>query len=308
MKRAFVFGSINMDMVMYTDRMPLLGESKLGHGMMSNLGGKGANQAIAAKRLGLEEVYLLGAVGNDFNSTQLRKEIESYGVNTSGVQKVEDATCGTCFIIFDEEQRDNVILVDKGANLCNDPAKIEGFLRKNARKGDLLITQLETNLEALYRLVEVGKELGLFIIFNPAPVCEFQKEILEQVDLVVVNETEAFLLTGIKVEKEDSLKQIHQKLSAKSTLVTLGAKGAYYMDDKEIVFEPSIKTNVVDTTCAGDTFIGALASKKAKGEEIKDSLKFAAVCSSLTISKKGAAGSIPSLNEAVHRLKEVSSS
>ncbi|OQA78128.1 MAG: Ribokinase [Tenericutes bacterium ADurb.Bin239] len=304
MKKVFVLGSINYDLVIYTDRMPLLGESKCGHGMISNLGGKGANQAIAAKKIGVEDVYLMGAVGKDDSGRIMLKSIKEYGLDTSGIEKIEGATSGTCFIIFDESQKDNAVLVDKGANLLNNADKIAPFLKKHAQKGDIFITQLETNLNALYNAIDTAHKLGMYIIMNPSPVCEFDMNILAEVDLLVMNETEALLLSKIQFKNEKDLIKIHRKLKAKATIVTLGGDGAYLIENNEVTYQAAIPTNVVDTTCAGDTFTGALAYRQANGYEIKESLKFAATASSIAVSRKGAAQSIPNLHEVLDIYKE----
>lgn len=304
MKKVFVLGSINYDQVIYTDRMPLLGESKVGHGMFSNLGGKGSNQAIAAKKIGVNDVFLIGAVGKDDIGKKMLKNIKEYGLNVSGVEKIEGVSSGTCFIIFDESKKDNAILVDKGANLLNNPSKSILFIKKYAQAGDIFITQLETNLEVIYEAIDVAHKLGMYIIMNPSPVCEFNKDILAKVDLLVINETEALLLSEIDYKDENDLINIHQRLKAKATIVTVGKDGAYLIENNVVSHQKALPTNVVDTTCAGDTFIGALAYRKANGHEINKSLKFAATASSIAISRKGAAQSIPSLSELLDIYKE----
>lgn len=304
MKQAFILGSINLDLVMYTDRMPFIGESKLGHDMFSNLGGKGANQAIAIKKLGVEQVYLLGAIGKDNASNILLKEIKKTGLDTSGIERIEGKSSGTCFIIFDESQNDNLILVDKGANSLNDPLKAKRFLKDFGHEKDIFVTQLETNLDAVYEAIKTAKEVGMYVILNPAPVCEFDKNILPYVDLLVVNETEAQLLSGIEFKQSTDIFLVLQKLKSKSILITLGKNGAYYSDGASFHFAPARKVKTVDTTCAGDTFIGALAYRKANGYSIEESLSFASICSSITVSRKGAAQSIPEIKEVLQIIQE----
>lgn len=134
------------------------------------------------------------------------------------------------------------------------PPKAIDLLKKYARKGDIFIAQLETNLEALYKGIDFAHELGMYIIINPSPVCEFNKSILSKVDLLILNAAEAKLLTGVNYKNNNDLQEIHDKLKAKSTIVTLGEDGAYLIRDNEIIYQLAIPTNVVDTTCAGDTF------------------------------------------------------
>lgn len=297
MKKVFVLGSINYDVVVYTDKMPILGESIIGHGMISNLGGKGANHAIAAKKIGVDKVFLISAVGNDDSGNIMLKSIKEHGLITSGIEVIEGEPSGTCFIIFNRSAEDNAVIVGNGANLMNDPQKAINLLKKHARKGDIFITQLETNLEALYKGIEYASELGMYIIMNPSPVCEFDKSVLQKVDLLILNNAEAKLLTGVNYKNNNDLREIHDKLKAKATIVTLGEDGAYLITNNETIYQPAIPTNVVDTTCAGDTFLGAIAYRKANGYEVKDSLRFAATASSIAVSRKGATQSIPVLDE-----------
>ena len=193
---------------------------------------------------------------------------------------------------------------DNIENVLNNADKIAPFLKKHAQKGDIFITQLETNLNALYNAIDTAHKLGMYIIMNPSPVCEFDMNILAEVDLLVMNETEALLLSKIQFKNEKDLIKIHRKLKAKATIVTLGGDGAYLIENNEVTYQAAIPTNVVDTTCAGDTFTGALAYRQANGYEIKESLKFAATASSIAVSRKGAAQSIPNLHEVLDIYKE----
>lgn len=303
MKKVFVLGSINYDVVVYTDKMPILGESIIGQGMIANLGGKGANHAIAAKKIGVDKVFLISAVGDDDSGHIMLKSIKEHGVDTSGIEVIKGEPSGTCFIIFNRSAEDNAVIVGNGANLMNAPQKAIDLLKKYARKGDIFIAQLETNLEALYKGIDFAHELGMYIIINPSPVCEFNKSILSKVDLLILNAAEAKLLTGVNYKNNNDLQEIHDKLKAKSTIVTLGEDGAYLIRDNEIIYQLAIPTNVVDTTCAGDTFLGALAYRKANGYEIEDSLRFAATASSIAVSRKGATQSAPYLNEILELYK-----
>lgn len=297
MKKAFVLGSINYDVVVYTDKMPILGDSIIGDGMIANLGGKGANHAIAAKKIGIDEVFLISAVGDDVSGDFMLKRLKEHGINTSGVEVIEGEPSGTCFIIFNRAAEDNAVIVGNGANLLNNPQNALDLLQKHAKKGDIFITQLETNLEALYKAVNYAREIGMYIIMNPSPVCDFDKSIMTKVDLLILNKAEAEALTDVKFKSEEDLVTMHKKLGAKETIITLGGDGSYFISGEEVTYQDIIPTKVVDTTCAGDTFLGAMAYRKASGNNIKDSMRFAATASSIAVSRKGATESIPTLIE-----------
>lgn len=300
MKKVFVLGSINMDYCINTSRLPLLGESKEGHDFFINQGGKGANQAIACKKLGVDSVYLLCAVGNDDEGKKLKNIIDAYIINTEGFQVVDNINTGACIICFDETKKDNVLVIDKGANNYIDFNNVKEFLSANASQGDILITQLEVNLDTMGKTVKLAKELGMYVILNPAPVTKINNDIYKYIDLIIPNETEANLLSNIKIDSEADIKKLYtyfNNLGVKELILTFGANGSYYVTEKEFIHQDIFKVEVVDTTSAGDTFIGAIASKLASGKEIKDALPFAAKCSSITVSRKGAGRSIPTLDE-----------
>lgn len=294
MRKTFVLGSINVDMTIATDRLPMIGESKPAHDFMMTQGGKGANQAIAAKRLNENgEVFFIGAIGNDKNGEFVKKSLEKDNINIDGLQIVDNVSTGVCVIILDESQKDNLLLIDKGANEYINTNDALTFLTNNANKGDIFISQLETNLDVVEQCMSEAKKIGMFAILNPAPACNLNKDIYKYVDLIVPNTTETKLLTDIDVKNDVDIKNVYNFFNVPNLIITLGSKGSAYFDGKELIKHEAIKCDVVDTTCAGDTFIGALASKYAQGVEIKSALDFARRCSSITVSRKGSSVSIP---------------
>lgn len=300
MKKVFVLGSINTDLVMQADRMPMTGESLKGSNFLINQGGKGANQAVACKKLGCERVLFMGAVGNDAFGKDLVASLASYGVETNAVA-VKDGHSGVCIILLDKSQNDNVLVVDAGANDRVSFDDFEGYLDAHAEQGDLLVTQLEVNLDAVKRCLRKAKQKGMYTVLNPAPAVKIGKDFLENVDLIVLNETESELITGIAVDGESAAERVHAHFAAYGvceTLITLGAKGCYYLDGS-LTYCPAEKVKAVDTTSAGDTFIGALAMRKASGHTVASSLAFAAKCSAITVSRVGASSSIPTLDEVI---------
>lgn len=294
MNKIFVLGSINVDYRMSVDRMPTVGESKLGYGFGIGQGGKGANQAVACKRLGCDNVYFIGCVGNDENGNFLKRTVGNYGVDVSAVDTSNNVVSGACLIILDDSQQDNYLVVDKGANMHLSTENVKNFLLNNATKGDILITQLEINLDAVQVGLQTAKQIGMYTILNPAPMCQFDKQMLNYVDLLVPNQTELQLLANTQ-----DVAIAYNQLSSYGVnlLVTLGEKGSVYVDSQQTVHCSAVKTTVVDTTCAGDTFIGAIALKKACGTQVYDAMPFASQCSAITISRKGAGESVPNVEE-----------
>lgn len=289
-----------MDLVISVSKMPEIGESKNGHSFMQNQGGKGANQAVACKKLGSEDVRLIACVGNDENGIALINSMKKYGVNTEMIKVKDDVASGVCMIILDESVKDNLLIIDGGANNAIISNDFIDYLKENAQKDDIFITQLEVSLEAVYEGLRVAKEIGMYTILNPAPVTKIDNTCLKYVDLIVPNETEAKLLTGIDPQEEKDLFEIancFNKLGVKEVLITLGSRGSAYLIDGKICYQNAQKVNAVDTTSAGDTFIGAIAMRKACGYDVCESLRFASICSAITVSRKGAAVSIPTADE-----------
>ncbi|MDE6274702.1 MAG: ribokinase, partial [Clostridiales bacterium] len=304
MKKVFVLGSINTDLTVSADRLPMRGESLKGYGFMSNQGGKGANQAVACKKIGGGNVYLLGAVGNDRFGRELRASVQGYGVDVGALETVEDMHSGVCLAILDQSAHDNVLVVDIGANDCVDPAAVRAFLCENAEKGDIFVSQLEVNREAVREGLSAATERGMYRILNPAPAANID-DIMRYVDLIVLNETEAELICKVSVTDEESMNRVYAFFAAAGigeVIVTLGAKGSYYSDGTS-VFCPARKVKAKDSTCAGDTFIGALAARRANGFNITDSLDYASACSAITVSRAGASVSIPTAEEVAAYLR-----
>lgn len=298
MKQVFVLGSINMDLVMSCDRMPAAGESRVGHGFQANQGGKGANQAVACAKLGCK-CMLIGAVGEDDFGEKLVGSVCSYGVDCTHVRR-QKGNSGVCMIVVDEELRDNVLLVDLGANAAVDAEYAAACIRENGRAGDIFIAQLEVNLKAVAAACKCARERGLTVILNPAPAAKIGEEILSYVDLIMPNETETELLTGVAVRTAADVERVFQsfaKYGVKELVITMGARGCAYAREGEACFFPAERSVSVDPTSAGDTFIGAVASRLCLGQSVKEAIPYAAKCAAVTVSRKGAASSIPTAEE-----------
>lgn len=296
--KVFVLGSINADYVMTTDRMPKAGESVIAKQFHVNQGGKGANQAVACAKLG-SWCEFIGAVGSDAASEELLASVSSYGVKTQAVRRLKGAS-GACVIVVDEKKKDNYLLVSPGANDKVDAEFVCSYLRSYARKGDVFITQLEVNLDAVSAACREARRIGMYVILNPAPAVQIGEGILTFVDLVVPNETETEFLTGKKIETEKDAAEAYAffaNYGIKAMIVTLGARGCVYVDSDGVQFFSAVKTVSIDPTSAGDTFIGAIASRLCCGECVKKAIPYAALCSAVTVSRRGAAISVPTRAE-----------
>lgn len=295
MKKILVIGSANTDLTIHTNRMPSLGETIEGYDFTINSGGKGANQAVAVAKLG-GNVKFLGAVGNDSNGDMLLNDLESYGVDFSGF-RAEKIPTGTASITV--VNGDNFIILNAGANNCITPQVIEEYSSIIA-ESDILIMQLEIPVESVVRAAEIAKNNGTLVVLNPAPYKDLPDEALKNIDILVPNEHEAFLLTGIKIETDDDCKKAVSFINSKgvnTAIITLGGKGCVYNHGDEIRFRSAEKSNVVDTTSAGDTFIGALCCGLAEDMELKECIDFATKAAAITVSRKGASCSIPTRDE-----------
>ena len=304
MRKVFVLGSINMDLVMEMERMPLLGESVIGSGFLSNQGGKGANQAVACAKLGCDCTFL-GAVGRDDYGDKLLASIQNFGVKTDGVQRSETYS-GTCMILFDKSQHDNLLVVDPGANMRIDPAEATAYLKQHAASGDIFITQLETNPDAVEKALETAREIGMFTVLNPAPARPIGKEILQHVDLIVPNETETTALTGINPKTEQEVWEVYRQFAShgvKQLIITLGKRGCVHVCGDGLQWHSARTVCAVDTTSAGDTFIGAVCAQLCRDIPVADAIEYASACSAITVSRRGAAVSIPTVEEVEQYLR-----
>lgn len=295
MKKILVIGSANADFTINAERMPSLGETIEGHGFAINSGGKGANQAVAVAKLG-GNVKFLGAVGNDSNGDVLLDDLSGAGVEFAGFRS-KDFPTGIANITV--VNGDNFIILDAGANQCVTPQIIDDFTSLIA-DADILIMQLEIPVESVVRAAEIAKINNTLVVLNPAPYKELPDECFYNLDIIVPNEHEAFLLTGIKINDNNDCRKAISFLKAKgvkTSIITLGSKGCAYNYGDEICFRDAEKATVVDTTSAGDTFIGAVCCGLAEGMELKECIDFATKASAITVSRKGASCSIPTRDE-----------
>lgn len=299
MGKIFVLGSINMDLVIRTDGMPHVGQCVRGRGFIQNAGGKGANQAIACAKLGAEAVYMLGAVGSDDYGKALAESLEKYHVDTSGLVK-KDGRSGVCIIVFDERQRDNMLIVDTAANDELSFLDVRRCLDTYARKGACLIAQLEVPMGTVIEALKTAKQKAMTVILNPAPAVAVGGEVLQFVDWLIPNETEFEIISGYDCRSDGAIKKGCERLrgmGAKKVIITRGKTGSTYCDGETMFTVPSRKVEAVDTTAAGDTYIGAFALKLEKGSTVLEAMQYATLCASVTVGRIGAAQSIPTAKE-----------
>jgi len=286
-----VVGSINMDLVVGTERFPKQGETVLGNLYTTVSGGKGANQAVAAARLG-EEVRMVGAVGSDAFGAQLLEGLEKEQINTDGVKQTNGAS-GIANILLSEG--DNRIIVVPGANHELTESDIDAH-KDVLQNSSMIILQLELPIAVVEYTLSLAKELGVPTVLNPAPAAGFTPA-MKEAGFLTPNETEAQELFGENWELE--LERYPNRM-----VVTLGKNGARYFDGKKHVTVEGFPTKAVDTTGAGDTFNGALAAALAEGREFKEAVRFANAAASISVEKFGAQGGMPNRVDVLKRMGE----
>ena len=299
MKQIVVVGSTNTDMVVKAARIPAPGETILGGRFLMNPGGKGANQAVAAARLGAEVVFI-AKVGDDLFGREAKALFAKENICTDYVLTDPSEPSGVALIMVDAKG-ENCIAVASGANGTLMPEDIEG-LEGVIAQSDLLLMQLETPLETVRYAADVAVNLGVPVILNPAPACELPSDLYDCLEVITPNESEAELLTNIKVTDEASAEAAARVLCDKGVrqvVITMGAKGAYVFDGEDGVMVPAFKVEAVDTTAAGDVFNGALAVASTEELELEEAVRFASKAASISVTRMGAQASAPRREELV---------
>ncbi|WP_080057865.1 ribokinase [Spirosoma aerolatum] len=292
-----VVGSSNTDMVVQTTKLPAPGETVLGGTFFMNPGGKGANQAVAAARL-TGNVTFVAKVGTDIFGEQAVAGFRQEGINTTYIQSDPDHPSGVALINVDAAG-ENCITVAPGANAQLRPAETNPALA-SAETDALVLVQLEIPLDTVVHIIGEAATRGLRVILNPAPAQPLPDELFPNLFLITPNETEAELLTGIRVDDLSGAGQAAQKLHAmgvSNVIITLGSKGAYLSTgtQSQLIATPPVKA--VDTTAAGDCFNGALAVALAEGQPLPDAIAFACKAASISVTRMGAQASMPRRNE-----------
>lgn len=289
-----VVGSINMDMTIIAERIPIKGETLIGNSIHYNPGGKGANQAIAMAKLGAD-VQMFGCVGNDDAGQKMIKNLKAYGIKTSSIRILEHIPTGIALITVGDN--DNTIIVVAGANGKVDCQYIDS-IKDELLYSDVVVLQHEIPLNTIIYVIDFCYKAGLKVVLNPAPAIELKKETIEKVNYLTPNEHEAAIIFGNKLSTEEMLRKYQEKL-----LITQGAKGvSTCLKNGEILLVPARPAKVVDTTGAGDTLNGAFTVQIAEGKSIKEALQFASIAASLSTEKFGAQAGMPTKEEVLKEL------
>jgi len=296
--RITVVGSLNMDLVIRSPHIPRPGETILGSDFHTIPGGKGANQAVAAARLGAE-VSMVGRLGNDAFAEVLLDNLAASGVETAFISRDDRSATGVALIVVDDEG-ENSIVVASGANMQISEAEVNAA--ENLIAGsDVIVLQLEVPLPAVIRSAQIAKAHGVPVILNPAPACELPQELFPLVDVLVPNETEAALLSGQAAESAEEMKPAAHKLLDRgvgAVVITLGNKGALLTNQGDAGIEfPAFKIDPVDTTAAGDAFVAGLAVHLGAGNPLPDAIRWANAAGALAAMRFGAQTSAPSRDE-----------
>lgn len=293
MSEVFVVGSINQDFVLKVERRPGPGETVTNAGLSTHNGGKGANQAAAAAMLGAS-VTFLGCVGEDeFGEAQVRALAEK-GVETHLIRRAPDAPSGAAFITVTPDG-ENAITVAPGANRRLDPEDVDA-VSKEIAGSHALVAQMEIPPETVERAAAVAEAGGTRVVLNLAPLISVNRSLLERLDPLVVNEHEAAFLLGERVEGLEGARDAVPKLLAlgvRSVVITLGAAGALVSDGGSSAHLPAPEVEVVDTTGAGDAFVGALAVRLARGDSLEEAAGYAVRAGAAAVTKEGAQGALP---------------
>lgn len=293
-----VVGSSNTDLVVNVPRIPNEGETVLGHKFNTHQGGKGANQAVAATRLG-GDVFFVSCIGKDDHGDQAILSYQAEGVETRYIVR-EGTTSGVALIAVNKEGK-NTIAVSPESNALLSTEHIDA-VDKTLERCDIVLVQLEIPLPTIEHLAKKCKNYKCKLILNPAPAVKLSETIYKHIDIITPNEREAEILTGIKITDEKTVMLSAEVLAQKGVgevIITLGDKGAYLYNKTHHVLIPGFNVNAVDTTAAGDTFNGSIAYALDQNKSIHEAIQFANAASALAVTKHGAQSSTPTYNTVI---------
>lgn len=296
-RQILVVGSSNTDMVIKAAHLPRPGETILGGTFFMNPGGKGANQAVAIARLG-GPVTFICKTGSDIFGHQSQQLFEEEGINTSYVFSDSGNPSGVALITVDEKA-ENCIVVASGANANLLPSDLEKA-EEAIERADLVLMQLEVPMETVCFVADIAWQKGKKVILNPAPAHPLPVDLLRHLYLITPNETEAEMITGVKITDESSAGEAARALSGmgvQHVIITLGSKGALIYSNGKAEMVPALKVEAVDTTAAGDVFNGALTVALSEGRSLKEAARFACKASAISVTRVGAQSSAPYRNE-----------
>ena len=292
-----VIGSSNTDLVVKAPKLPAPGETVLGNEFVIAPGGKGANQAVAIARLG-GEVTFIAKLGMDDFGEQAIENFKKDGLNTDFVFRDKKSPSGVA-LIFVDDKGENMIVAAPGANAKLTIDDIDKA-RASIEKSEIVVLQLESPLDSVEHAIDIAREKGIPVVLNPAPGEKLSPDFIAKVDYLTPNETEAEILTGVKVIDDETAKKAGKILldyGAKNVIITLGKRGAMIITKDESLLTSAYEVKAVDATAAGDAFTGGLAYAIAIGNKLKEAVKFANAVAALAVTKMGAQPSMPTREE-----------
>jgi ribokinase len=295
MSKILVIGSVSIDNVTYTKVLPGPGTTVFGESFLSNVGGKGANQACAATFLG-GDVTFFGSIGKDQNGDYISSFLKSLGIK--GILKRSSKQTGVASITLDTFTKENRIIIVPGANMDMTKNDIEFILNKE-KNAKFLLIQLENPIDIVCFALKKAKELGLVTILNPAPYHELPDDIFPFIDYFVPNEHELASFVGKQNSDYQEMSRSLLNKGLNNLIVTLGKNGSLFINRETQLKIASVKVNAVDTTAAGDSFLGAFVTALSQDKSIKEAMEFANRCSAITVTRKGAIVSLPRLEEVI---------
>ncbi len=288
MGKTVVVGSINVDLVFTSEIRPKAGETVMGSTFSTIPGGKGANQAVAASKLGASSC-MVGCIGNDQNGEFSINNLNLMNVDTSCIKKTDNAPTGVANIVVAEH--DNSIIVIAGANYEITKEDIDKC-KDVILSADIVLLQLEIPLDVVEYTADMCRKNNVRVLLNPAPAVELPKTLIENATYITPNEHELNIILGKQNNVDETIKMYPNKI-----IVTMGSRGVKYFDGSEMKIVPSYNVEVVDTTGAGDTFCGGLAAALVRGDNLEDAIKFANKAAAISITKLGAQSGMPTLEE-----------
>lgn len=291
-KKIFVMGSITIDHTVFTNVMPFPGITGKADSFIKNVGGKGANQAVASLYLG-GDVFFMGAIGQDDEGRYISSFLKEKGLKH--VLKTSNKGTGVAFITINKLNGENQILIVQGANMdisIDDINKLEDEIASR----DIFLTQLEIPIDTVIHSLKLAKKHGLMTILNPAPYGELNDDVYKYIDYFIPNEHELDQFVIGNMSYEEKAKLLLDK-GVKNVIVTLGENGSLLVNKEKMIHIEPYKVKAVDTTAAGDSYVGALVTSLSEGKDIVEAMNFASKCSSITVTRPGAINSLPTLDE-----------
>jgi ribokinase len=291
--RIVVVGSTNMDIVAKARQVPRGGETVIGDRFWMVMGGKGANQAVAARRLGAQTTFV-GRVGKDIFGDQLLDTLRSFDIQCDHVQVDDQTSSGVALIMVDEDAENSIIVVP-GANMQIHPSDID-LVSETLHQADILLLQLEIPLESVERAIDIAHQGDTLCVLNPAPARPIPDRLLEKVHIFTPNQHEATFFSGLDSDTAEEAYAAGRALQDKGiekVIITLGKQGAQVFDGDESYFIPGTRVEAVDTTGAGDAFMGGLGVALGEGLPLNKATRFASAVAALSVTKAGATSSMP---------------